>query len=150
MRFWFAFISPIFKGIKDGDYKEFYKIYNNRKVEFTNLVFEQLSHELIKFNIEDKNIQQIGRYWNDDIDIDLLVKTKEGKVIAGTCKYTNNKIKKSELTALKEKCNKLKIKVDTFVMFSKKGYSTELKSLKGDSLKLFTVKSFNQITGTGL
>ncbi len=32
-----------------------------------------------------------------------------------------------------------------FVMFSKKGYSTELKSLKGENLKLYTVKSFSQL-----
>ncbi|MEA3554890.1 MAG: DUF234 domain-containing protein [Campylobacterota bacterium] len=144
-RFWFAFISPIFKGIKEGNYEEFNKKYENRKGEFTNLVFEQLSHELIKDSIGEKNIKQIGRYWDDDLDIDLLVRTKDGKTIAGVCKYTNSKIKKSELTLLKQKCKDVKIDVDMFVMFSKKGYSTELKSLKGDSLKLFTVKSLNQL-----
>lgn len=144
-RFWFAFISPIFKGIKDGNYEEFHKKYENGKGEFTNLVFEQLSHEYMKEALAKDGIQQIGRYWDDDLDIDLLIHTKNGKVIAGSCKYTNSKIKKSELTLLKEKCEKVKIKVDMFVLFSKKGYSTELKSLKGDSLKLFTVKSFSQL-----
>jgi len=144
-RFWFAFISPIFKGIKDGNYEEFNKKYSNRKVEFVNLVFEQLSHELIKLSIGDKNIKQIGRYWDDDLDIDLLVRTKDGKTIAGVCKYTNSKVKKSELNILKDKCKKVKIDVDMFVMFSKKGYSNELKSLKGDTLKLYTVKSFSQL-----
>jgi len=145
VRFWFAFISPIFKGIKDGNYEEFNKKYGNRKTEFTNLVFEQLSHELIKLSVGDNNVKQIGRYWDDDLDIDLLVSTKDGKKIAGVCKYTNSKIKKSELNLLKEKCKKVKIDIDMFVMFSKKGYTTELKSLKGDNLKLFTVKSFSQL-----
>ena len=144
-RFWFAFVSPIFKGIKNGEYEEFNKKYGNRKIEFTNLVFEQLSHELIKLSVGDNNVKQIGRYWDDDLDIDLLVRTKDGKTIAGVCKYTNSKIKKSELNLLKEKCKNVKIDVDMFVMFSKKGYTTELKSLKGDTLKLFTVKSFSQL-----
>ena len=144
-RFWFAFVSPIFKGIKDGNYEEFHKLYENKRVEFTDLVFEQLAHEYMKFNLEADQIKNIGRYWDDDLDIDLLVKTKSGKVIAGSCKYTNSKIKKTELTRLKEKCEAAKIDVDLFVLFSKKGYTTELKSLKGDTLKLFTVKSFSQL-----
>ena len=151
VHFWFACISPIFKGIRDGNYEEFFKQFENRKVELFNLVFEQLSHELIKTNIKNKNIPlvaghtivKLGRYWDDDIDIDLLVETKNGKVIAGECKYTNSKVKKSVLTNLKEKCKKAKIDVDVFVLFSKSGYSSELKSLKSDTLKLYTVKNFN-------
>ena len=145
VRFWFAFISPIFKGIRDGNYEEFYKLYNNKKVEFSNLIFEQLSHEYMKIVLEEEGIQQIGRYWDDKIDIDLLVKTKTGKIIVGSCKYTNSKIKKTELTNLKKNCKKLEIDVDIFVLFSKKGYTSELKSQKGEDLKLFTVKSFNQL-----
>ena len=143
VRFWFAFISPIFKGIRDGEYEEFFKNYNNRKSEFTNLVFEELSHELLKLTFKDDNITKIGRYWDDDVEIDLLAKTKSGKVIAGICKYTNSKIKKSELTKLKKMCEDVKIDVDIFVIFAKKGYSSELKSLKGDNLKLFTSRNFN-------
>ncbi len=149
VRFWFSCISPIFKGIRDGDYKEFFISFQNRKEQLVSLVFEQLSHELVKVNIKNGKIPQLkgqtivklGRYWDDNIDIDLLVETKNGKVIAGACKYTNSKVNKSILTNLKEKCKKAKIDVDIFVLFSKKGYSSELKSLKGDTLKLFTVKN---------
>lgn len=145
LRFWFAFISPIFKGIRDRNYDEFNKLYENKKTEFANLVFEQLCHELIRLNLDGDPIRKIGRYWDDDIDIDLLVRTKSGKTIAGVCKYTNSKVKKSELNLLKEKCEKVKIDVDMYVMFSKNGYSSELKSLKGDKLRLFTVKSLKQL-----
>ena len=99
----------------------------------------------MKLVLKDEGIQQIGRYWDDDTDIDLLVKTKSGKIIAGSCRYKNSKIKKTELNILKESCKKVKIDVDIFVLFSKKGYSGELKSMKGEELKLFTVKSFNQL-----
>ena len=61
----------------------------------------------------------LGRYWDDDLTLDLVGKTKSGKIIAGSCKNTNSKIKKTELTNLKEKCEKVKIDVDTFVLFSK-------------------------------
>ena len=142
LRFWFAFISPIFKGIRDGDYSEFFKDFENRKGEFSNLIFEQLSHEVFKQSIKDDTIVKLGRYWDDDINIDLLAQTKSGKVIAGACKYTNSKVKKNVLNDLKDKCESVMIDVDMFVLFSKKGYSSELKSLKGNELKLFTIKNF--------
>ncbi|MEA3288671.1 MAG: DUF234 domain-containing protein [Campylobacterota bacterium] len=145
MRFWFAFISPIFKGVRDGNFEEFNKLYSNKKAEFTNLIFEQLCHEFIRLNLEGDPIRKIGRYWDDDIDIDLLVKTKSGKTIAGVCKYTNSKVKKSELNILKQKCEDVKIDVDQYVIFSKKGFTTELKGLKGDELRLYTVKSLKQL-----
>lgn len=143
-RFWFAFISPIFKGIRDGNFEEFNKRYSQNISGFGQIVFEQLSHELLKKIFTEDRIVNIGRYWDDDISLDLVAKTKSGKVIVGVCKYTNNKIKKTELTKLKQKCEALNLHVDTFVLFSKKGFSSELKSLKGDELKLFTVRNFNQ------
>lgn len=145
VRFWFAFISPIFKGIRDGNYEEFEKLFQNRKAEFTETIFEQLSHELVKFNLKDDSIYSTGRYWDDDIDIDLLCTTKKGVAIAGSCKYTNSKVKKSELNNLKQKCKDAKINVDTFMLFSKSGFSSELKSQKGENLKLFTVKSLKSL-----
>jgi len=144
MRFWFAFVSPLFQGIKEKNYEEFYKKYNNHKAEFSNIIFEQLAHEYLKTINKDDFMFTLGRYWDDDNFLDILGKTKSGKVIAGSCKYTNDKVKKTELTALKEKCKDLKIDVDTFVLFSKKGYTNELKTLKKtENLQLFTVKSFS-------
>ncbi len=143
VRFWFAFVSPLYQGIKEGNYEEFYKKYENRKAEFTDIIFEQLSHELLKELFKEDEIVQIGRYWDDEIDINILAKTQSGKIIAGTCKYINSKVKKSELTKLKESCDVVDIKADTVVMFSKKGYSNELKSLKNENLKLYTVRNFN-------
>ena len=145
LRFWFAFVSPVFKGIRDGDFEEFFKIYNNRKSEFTDLIFDQLTHELVKkISLEDK-IYNIGRYWDDEREIDLVAKTKSGKILVGSCKYTDKKLKKSELTKLKENCEKAEIKADMYLIFAKKGYSIELKSLKSDSIQLFTCRHLKEL-----
>ncbi len=145
LRFWFAFVSPIFKGIRDGDYKEIRERFANRESEFIQLPFIELSHELLKLNMKDDPIVEIGTYWDNSIELDILAKTKSGKIIAGTCKYTNSKVKKSELTKLQESCAKSNIKVDTFVLVSKSGYSNELKTLKGEKLKLLTIKNFKKL-----
>ncbi|MCD4667106.1 MAG: ATPase [Sulfurimonas sp.] len=142
LRFWFAFISPLFKGIKEGDYKEVREKFQNRKSEFTNLIFEQLSQEVLKTSFKDDKIVECSSYWDNEIELEIYAKTKSGKIIAGSCKYTNSKIKKSELTKLQEKCKKAKIKADIFVIFSKQGFSSELKSLKGENIKLYTIKNF--------
>ena len=145
MRFWFAFISPLFKGIKKGDYKEIRERFANRKSEFINLTFEQLSHEFLTLSFKDDPIVEIGSYWDNSVEIDIYAKTKSGKIIVGTCKYTNAKIKKSKLTKLQENCQKANIEPDIFVIFSKRGFSSELKTLKGENLKLFTVKNFKKL-----
>jgi len=145
LRFWFAFISPLFKGIKEGDYKEVRERFANRESEFTNLVFEQLSQEFLKLAFEDDKIVECGSYWDNEIELELYAKTASGKIIAGTCKYTNTKVKKSEYTKLQEKCEKAKIKADIFIIFSKQGFSSELKSLKGKNLRLYTVKNLKKL-----
>ncbi len=145
LRFWFAFISPIFKGIRDGDYKEVRERFANREASFLQLPFVELSHELLKLSFADDKIVEIGTYWDNKIDLDVYAKTKSGKIIVGMCKYTNAKLKKSELTKLQEACEKSNIKADIFVLVSKSGYSNELKSLKSDSLKLFTTKHFKAL-----
>jgi len=145
LRFWFAFVSPIFKGIRDGKYDEFRKGFQNRQEEFTDFVFEQLCHEFLLKTFEEDKIDQIGRYWDDELEIDLVAKTHKGKIVVATCKYSNAKMKKSELTQLKEACERLNIPVDTFVLFSKKGFTSELKSLKSDTVKLYTARSLKTL-----
>ena len=145
LRFWFTFVSPIFKGIRDGDYKEFRNRFLNRQNEFLQLPFIELSHELIKLSFKEDPIINIGTYWDNDIELDIFAKTKSGKIIVGSCKYINSKMKKSELTKLQDKCKKSNINADIFIFISKNGYTNELKSLKNENLKLFTLKHFKKL-----
>ena len=145
LRFWFTFISPIFKGIRDGDYKEIRERFENRRSQFIQLPFIELSHELLKLNFTDDPILDIGTYWNNKIEIDIFAKTETGKIVVGIVKYTNSKMKKSELTKLKQLAQESGIKVDIFVLVSKNGFSNELKTLKGKDLKLFTLKNFKKL-----
>lgn len=147
--FWFAFVSPIFKGIRDGDFTESLKNYENKKIELTSFVFDQLCQEMLKKSFEKDTIKEMGRYWDNSSNIiDLLAKTKSGKVIAGSIKYTNNKVKKTELNKLKENCTKLGIQADIFVLFSKNGYTSELKSCKSDTLQLFSLRNLSLLVSS--
>lgn len=146
LRFWFAFVSPIFKGIRDGEFEEFHKEFQNRKTELFQRTFEQLATEFLKTQFKDENrLSQLGSYWDERTTIHLVAKTNSGLVIAGTCKYTNQKLKKSILSQLQSDLKSVKLPVDTVVLFSKNGFSSELKNLKGDALKLFTCKSLKAL-----
>jgi hypothetical protein len=145
LRFWFAFVSPLFKGIKDGDFKEVHKRYDNRKSEFINLPFTQLTQEFLKDLHKDDGLLECSSYWDDKDELDIYLKTKDKKTIVGSAKYTNSKIKKNELTKLQQISQDLGIKADVYVIFSKKGFSSELKSLKGQNLKLYTIKNLKQM-----
>lgn len=146
VRFWFAFVSPFFKGIKEGNYDEAKDRFEKHFDNFVHLTFLELSKEMLKESFKDDFLSDVNEYWEHDLNIDIMAKTKSNKVVVCSCKYTNAKVKKSELTNLKEKCEKARIKPDIYVLFSKRGFSNELKQAKGESLKLFSVKSLKSLT----
>ena len=145
MRFWFSSISPYYKGIREGDFKEVKERWNHMKQGFSDLIYDQLVMELMKKSFKDDPkggyIASIGSYWDKNVEIDILAKRKSGKMIAGICKYSKSKANKSELTKLKEKCAQAELDVDTFVIFSKNKFSSELKKEKGEKLKLFSTRN---------
>ena len=142
LRFWFAFVSPIYKGIKEKNYEEFYKLFENKQAEFGNFIFEELAMEFVKDMFEEDPIKQIGKYWDDKREIDLVAKTESGKIIVGNCKYITSKLKKNELNRLIDDAKSADLNAEIFLLFSKNGFSSELKSQKSETLRLFTPKSF--------
>jgi hypothetical protein len=149
MRFWFAIISPTYKSIKEGDYAEVKERWQHTKSEFMTHVYNQLVLELIELSFkkefEGDAIESIGSYYDKNVEIDILVKRKSGAMLAGSCKYGKTKANKSELSKLKEKCKQAELKVDTFVIFSKNKFSSELKKEKGEALRLFSLRNLSRL-----
>ncbi len=145
LRFWFAFVVVLQRSIELGDYAQFKARFSQHRQGFNSLTFEQLSIELLKNISEEDPIVEIGSYWDRVVEIDIYAKTASGKFIAGECKYTNTKINHSEFTRLKEKCELADLKIDTFVLFSKRGFSNELLAHKEEDLKLYTLNAFTAL-----
>lgn len=142
MRFWFSFVSPYFKTIKEGDYKEAKEAFANRKQGLYELTFLKLSMELMKKSFADDAIVEIGSYWDRNSEIEILAKTASGKIVAGICKYSSSKAKKSELAKIKEQCSLAELNPDICVIVSKSGFTNELKAQKSAELRLLTLKNF--------
>jgi len=147
LKFWFAFVSPIFKGIRDGEYSEIKDRFKNKEFDFVSAKFRELSYEILKSSFKKENdvVFKIGEYWDETASLDIYAKTKSGKIIVGVTKYTNTKLKKTELTKLQNLAQELGIKADIFVLVSKKGFSTELKSLKSDTIRLYSAKNLKNL-----
>ena len=145
MRFWFSSISPYYKGIKEGDFAEVKERWGHLQYEFNDLIYDQLVMELVKLDFPNDPVEKIGSYWDKKIDIDILARTKSGKVVAGACKYSKAKANKNELTKLKEKCEQAQIDVNVFVIFSKSGFSSELKKEKGEAVRLMSLKNHSYL-----
>ena len=145
VRFWFAFISPLYKGILEENYDEVHQKFSNHRQEFMHLLYEDLTKELLKLYFKEDPLKEIGSYWNHVIDIEIFATTISGKKIAGIVRSSKQKMKKSELAKLQKLCLDASLEIDTFVLFSKNGFSNELKALKGENLKLFTLKNFKAL-----
>jgi uncharacterized protein len=141
MRFWFSFVSPYYKGIKDGDFVEANERWEATKQAFFDFTYEALAVELVKKSFTDDAIEKIGSYWDNNDEIEILAQTKSGKVVAGSCKYSKSKTNKSALTRLQESCERAKLSPDVFVIFSKNGFSSEFKKEKGGNLRLLALKN---------
>ena len=146
LRFWFAFISPIYKGIKDEKYKEFNDKFKNNFIQFQDFVFEELALEYIDVFYSSDEVKDLGKYWDKTRQIDIIAQTKDNKTIVGVCKNTNTKIKKAILNKLMQDCKDIGLEADIFVLFANNGFSSELKALKSDALKLFNAKSLKLLT----
>ena len=149
MRFWFAVISPTYKSIKEGDYKEVEARWAGLKSEFSALIYWQLVLELLQLSFKEEfegdAIESIGAYYDKNVEIDILIKRKSGAMLAGVCKLSKQKMNKSELTKLKENCAKAELDVDTFILFSKNKFSSELKKEKGEHLHLFSLRNLSKL-----
>ncbi|HIP29133.1 MAG TPA: ATPase [Sulfurovum sp.] len=149
MRFWFAVISPNYKSIREGDYKEVKERWSHMKSEFSSLIYTQLILEFIELSFKEEfegdAIVTLGAYYDKNVSIDILTKRKSGALLAGTCKFGKQKANKSELGKLKEKCKEASLEVEHFVIFSKNKFSSELKNEKGKELRLLSLRNLSKL-----
>ncbi len=137
VRFWFYFISPHHHSIMTGDYTpclEYFKAHQN---SFCGYTYEQLNLYLLYRAFENDPIVNAKSYWDRQVEIDILARTQSSKRIAGECKWTNHKMNKKEWGKLKEKCHTIALHPDYIALFSKRGFSNELRSMQSAQLLLF-------------
>jgi len=137
VRFWFYFISPHHHSIINGDYEPFLEAFTTHQSSFCSYIYEQLNLYLLYQTFQDDPIIDAKSYWDRQVEIDILALTQKMKSIVGECKWTNHKMNKKEWGKLKEKCALIGLRPEYTALFSKRGFSNELRSMQSSTLLLF-------------
>ena len=142
-RFWFRFIEPNLKILKEGKKDEILALIKSEFDEYASLGFEILCGELMakKFLIDGIFLSS---FWSRDVELDMLLSI-DGKIIVGEAKYKERKVCKNVLNLLLKKCEKLNITPDIIALFSKSGFSSELRNLKDERLRLYEMSDFEEL-----
>jgi len=141
-RFWFTFIAPNSSLLEAGDFSGVILKIEKDLNRYISFIFETLSNELILKKFE---CVESGSYWDKKVELDLFCKTSKGKIIAGECKWKNQKISKNILNKLQKKSNLAGLKVDIFALFSKNGFSNELLKHSDENIQLYDLDSFKEL-----
>ena len=145
VRFWYYFIAPHAREIKENNFDNVLKDFEIKQNSYTSLVFEELSEILLNYHIRDAQILSSGSYWDARIEIDILTVTDDETIYVAECKWTNHKVNMKEWHKLLEKCERLDLEPDQIALFSKRGFSKELKQHQGKELALYTSSDFSAL-----
>jgi len=143
LRFWFYFVAPMRSDVEKGNYERVIENFRKHHQAFVGYTFEELSNEMMKSKFS--KLIDSGSYWDRHIEIDLMARTLDDKLIIGECKWKNHKINKKELNRLQEKCEKVDFKPDILMLFAKRGFSKELLSLADKNLRLYSCEDFEDL-----
>jgi len=149
LRFWFAFVEPFSKSIREGNYQPFLDHFREQLNAFVGFTFEELCDQYLREFFAPQfhsDLLDSGSYWNREVEIDLFCETMEGEIWVGECKWTNHKVNKKEFHKLEEKCTKLSIRADKILLFAKRGFSNELNDLKDKRLYRFSAEDLSPLT----
>ncbi len=137
VRFWFYFVTPHHHSIMTGDYEPFLDYFQTHRHSFCGYIYEQLNLYLLSQASLNDPVIDARSYWDRQVEIDILALTRSLKTIVAECKWTNHKMNKKEWGKLKEKCALIGLNPDTIALFSKRGFSNELRSMQSPELLLF-------------
>ena len=129
LRFYFTFVYPNASLIEKGATMAFFDKIKNEFATYVAKIYEETAVEFV----EKKQIfPQIGRWWDNNTEIDLVGLDKEkNAILFGEVKWTNQPVGFDVLNALIEKSKKViwgkAGRFEQFVLVSKSGFTPKLK-----------------------
>ena len=142
LKFWFQFVFPNMNSLEMGNTNIVISRVKEAFSIFVSYAFERIAQEIIQKN-SSFQIQKIGRYWDKNIEIDLVA-IGEKDILFGECKWMNRQVGSKVLSELKEKVNSLNKdyiadKKISYALFSKKGFKADLiKNAEKESTCLYS------------
>ncbi len=145
-RFWYTFVEPHGTEIAEGVFEPFFEDLDETFDRYVSYTFEDLSNALIKQMFESEDpIFEKGNYWDRHNEFDLMARTAADRIIVGECKWKGHKVCKSLVSKLRSKCERSGLKPDYLALFSKSGFSNELRSSSDPQLLCFDLDDFERL-----
>lgn len=144
-KFYFRYVYPYISQIEREDQELLYEaVLENDLNEYVSFVFEDICREYMILKNRKKELDirflDIGRYFNKDVEIDILARIKNDFIFA-ECKWRNAKAGVEVLNNLKEKSKSINESIDNdyYYIFSKSGFKQSLieAAKKESNVRLF-------------
>jgi hypothetical protein len=133
-RFWFTYVLPYKSQLEMGNTTYVLKKIKENFNGFISPVYENLA---ISYLLKNFQLLKCGRWWDKNQEIDA-VGIGEDFLIVAECKYSNKKVGTDILQELQKKAKNIdsKLPVKQYVLFSKSGFTDELKKLQSEEIIL--------------
>ncbi len=133
-RFWFTYVLPYKSQLEIGNTKY---VLTKIKENFNGFVAPIYENLAIEYLMQNYKLLKCGRWWEKHEEIDAIG-IGEDFLIVAECKYSNKKVGIDILKSLQEKSKKIdsKLPIKQFCLFSKSGFTDEMKQLQNDEIVL--------------
>jgi hypothetical protein len=133
-RFWFTYVLPHKSQLEMGNTNYVISKIKENFNGFVSPVYENLA---IAYLLKNYDLLKCGRWWDKNEEIDA-VGVGEDFLIVAECKYSNKKVGIDILQDLQEKAKKIDsdLPIKHYILFSKSGFTDELKGLQGEEVIL--------------
>ena len=129
---WFQYVYPYKSNLEIGEYSEVIRKFRTGFSILLCYSYEQVCSEILKENQKGIfSFERVGRWWNNDNEIDVIgINSENKRIIFCECKWSSKDIGTNILNDLIEKSKKVDWNNDkrkeNFALFSKSGYTEEL------------------------
>ncbi|WP_169973038.1 MULTISPECIES: ATP-binding protein [unclassified Campylobacter] len=133
-RFWFSYVLPYKSQLEIGNTNYVLSILKENFNSFISPIYEKLA---LRYMMNNYSLIKCGRWWDKDTEIDVVGIAQDYLIVA-ECKYSNKKVGIDVLKELQEKSKKIdsNLPIKHFFIFSKSGFTDELKKLNSDEIIL--------------
>jgi hypothetical protein len=133
-RFWFTYVLPYKSQLEMGNTNY---VISKIKENFNGFVSPVYENLVISYLLKNYNLLKCGRWWDKNEEIDA-VGIGEDFLIVAECKYSNKKVGVDILYNLQKKAKKIdsNFPIKHYILFSKSGFTDELKGLQSEEVIL--------------
>jgi AAA+ ATPase superfamily predicted ATPase len=143
--FYFNIIDRYFSDFEFDNKNTYEKIYGNLSNHF-GIMFESICEGFIRENIDKFPFipEKLGKHWDTSFDIDIIAYDSEN-IMFCECKWTEKKITLQDYLKLQTDSSFVNSgnKRKYYCLFSKTGFSDEIKNIEDKNLLLFTPEDFS-------